>query len=109
MRLRYPRDGTAALIERTYMTGVHGIAADHGTSEGDTTPAACIPLRIKDRVVGVLVIFSLLAQKTAFSEVDFEFFKMIGAHAATALYGALMYLAADQKLPTIDPLIELGL
>ncbi len=109
LKLDTPRDGTAALIERTYLTGVPYIAADHGTSGGDTTPAACIPLRIEDRVVGVLVIFSLLAQKTAFSEVDFEFFKMIGAHAATALYGALMYLAADQKLPTIDPLIELGL
>ena len=34
--------------------------------------------------------------------VDFELFKMLAAHAATALVGAMLYAHADGKLPGVD-------
>ncbi len=47
---------------------------------------ACIPLKLDDHVVGVIAIFSLLAQKSGLEAVDFELFDLLSAHAATSLY-----------------------
>jgi nitrate/nitrite-specific signal transduction histidine kinase len=35
-------------------------------------PMVCIPLKIKEHVIGVLVIYKLLIQKTAFAELDYR-------------------------------------
>jgi GAF domain-containing protein len=56
-------------------------------------------MHFDDRVVGVIVIHTVFPQKPSFGAVDFELFKMLGAHAASALAGALLYAAADTKLP----------
>jgi len=47
---------------------------------------ACIPLKLDDKVVGVIGIFRLLQQKQALEPVDFELFDLLGSHAASALY-----------------------
>jgi GAF domain-containing protein len=47
---------------------------------------ACIPLKLDDKVVGVIGIFRLLQQKQALDPVDFELFDLLTSHAATALY-----------------------
>jgi len=47
---------------------------------------ACIPLKLDDKVVGVIAIFRLLQQKQALEPVDFELFDLLGSHAASALY-----------------------
>ena len=47
---------------------------------------ACIPLKLDDRVVGVIGIFGLLQQKQGLEPVDFELFDLLGSHAASALY-----------------------
>ena len=52
--------------------------------------------------VGVIVVYELLPQKERFVAVDFELFKMLAAHAATALVGAMLYAHADGKLPGVD-------
>jgi hypothetical protein len=48
--------------------------------------AACVPLRIGDRVIGAIVVYELLAHKAAIEEGDVELFNLLAMHAATALY-----------------------
>ena len=45
-------------------------------------------MRSTTALVGVIVIYALLAQKERFVTVDLELFKLLGAHAAAALVGA---------------------
>jgi GAF domain-containing protein len=47
---------------------------------------ACIPLKLDDRVIGVIAIFGLLPQKQGLAPVDFELFDLLATHAATALF-----------------------
>ena len=48
-------------------------------------PIACIPLRIADRVIGVVAIYRLLEQRERFTPANFELFTLLAGHAATAL------------------------
>jgi hypothetical protein len=70
-------------------------------------PPAVFPLQIDDNVVGVVAIFRSFAQKTKFSTVDFELFKLLGQHAAAALMGSGLYAQADRKLPGPEAFGEL--
>ncbi|HEV2721355.1 MAG TPA: diguanylate phosphodiesterase, partial [Thermoanaerobaculia bacterium] len=47
---------------------------------------ACIPLKLDDRVVGVIGIFRLLQQKQGLEPLDFELFDLLSSHAASALF-----------------------
>jgi len=47
---------------------------------------ACIPLKLDDRVIAVIAIFSLLQQKTGLEPLDFELFDLLASHGATALH-----------------------
>ena len=67
----------------------------------------CIPLKIKEHVIGVLVIYSLLMQKKGFNRVDFELFSMLAGHAATAIFSSRLYAQSERKLSTIQGFIEL--
>jgi hypothetical protein len=58
-------------------------------------PLIIVPLKIRDKVVGALIIWDLLSQKTALADVDYELFNLLAAHAASALQGA--WLAAELK------------
>jgi len=58
-------------------------------------PVIVVPLKIRERVVGVVIIWDLLSQKTALADVDYELFNLLAAHAASALQGA--WLAAELK------------
>ena len=70
-------------------------------------PLVCIPLKIKEHVIGVLVIYSLLMQKKGFNRVDFELFSMLAGHAATAIFSSRLYAQSERKLSTIQGFIEL--
>jgi GAF domain-containing protein len=63
------------------------------------SPPAVFPLQIDDNIVGVVAIFRSFAQKTKFSTVDFELFKLLGQHAAAALMSSGLYAQAERKLP----------
>jgi hypothetical protein len=102
-----PPKGGAAVLERVFLTGVPFIEEGDLGHTGLDSPAACVPMRIEDRTLGVIVIHELLPQKERFVSVDFELFKMLAAHGATALAGALLYLSADGKLPPLDAFREL--
>jgi nitrate/nitrite-specific signal transduction histidine kinase len=99
--------------------GVIGSAAKAGESfyrSGDPTdlksvdylnPLVVIPLKIKEHVIGVIVIYKLLVQKGAFTPVDYELFTMLAGHAATALFSSKLYSQSERKLTTIQSFLDL--
>ena len=72
-----------------------------------THPLVCIPLKIKDQVIGVIVLYKLLPQKTQFANVDYELFTLLAGHAATAIFSSRLYTDAERKLHTIKGFMEL--
>lgn len=70
-------------------------------------PLVCIPLKIKEHVIGVIVIYKLLVQKKAFTNVDYELFTLLAGHAATAVFSSRLYSDSERKLSTIQGFIDL--
>jgi transcriptional regulator with GAF, ATPase, and Fis domain len=70
-------------------------------------PLVCIPLKIKEHVIGVIVIYKLLVQKDEFTSVDYELFTLLAGHAATAVFSSRMYSDSERKLSTIQGFIDL--
>ncbi len=70
-------------------------------------PLVCIPLKIKEHVIGVIVIYKLLVQKSRFAEVDYELFTLLAGHAATAIFSSKLYSESERKLSTIQGFIDL--
>lgn len=99
--------------------GAIGAAAKSGESfyrDGDPTnlqgvdyvhPLVVIPLKIKEHVIGVIVIYKLLVQKQEFTNVDYELFTMLAGHAATALFSSKLYSQSERKLTTIQSFLDL--
>lgn len=54
-------------------------------------PAATVPLRLQDRVVGALAIFRTLEQKAAFIHTDHELLKLLSTQAMSALIAARLF------------------
>jgi GAF domain-containing protein len=54
-------------------------------------PIACIPLKAFGRVIGVIVIYHLLAHKPTFSQTDFELFSLMAEHAASAIVTTMIF------------------
>jgi hypothetical protein len=98
-----PPPGAPTLVERVFLTGVAHVA--EGRLADLTEAVACVPMKIGDGTIGVIVIYSVLPQKECFLPVDFELFKLLGAHAATALMGALLHAQNGGKLPGVDALL----
>lgn len=77
-------------------------------SENEVNPAVCIPLKINENVIGILVIFSLFEQKQEkLTRVDYELFSMLAGHAATALFSSKLYSQSERKLSTIQGFLDL--
>jgi transcriptional regulator with GAF, ATPase, and Fis domain len=70
-------------------------------------PIVCIPLKIKEHVIGVIAIYKLLVQKDEFTNVDYELFTLLAGHAATAIFSSRMYSDSERKLSTIQGFIDL--
>jgi transcriptional regulator with GAF, ATPase, and Fis domain len=71
------------------------------------SPMVCIPLKIKDQCIGVLVLYKLLMQKKAFADVDYELFTLLAGHAATAVFSSRLYSDSERKLNTIQGFLDL--
>jgi GAF domain-containing protein len=91
-----PSGVVEAAVERALLTGVAHVS----TGDAPVAPAACVPLMLGDRAVGVVVVYQLLEQKRRFLTVDRELFKLLGAHAAVALAGAYHFGRAGERIPT---------
>ncbi len=98
--------------------GTIGRAAKEGTNhfaakirhEGPVDlldPMVCIPLKIKEHVIGVIAIYKLLIQKEKFTPLDLELFTLLAGHAATATFASRLYSESERKLSTIQGFIEL--
>ena len=70
-------------------------------------PIVCIPLKIKEHVIGVIAIYKLLVQKNQFTNVDYELFTLLAGHAATAVFSSRLYSDSERKLSTIQGFIDL--
>jgi transcriptional regulator with GAF, ATPase, and Fis domain len=71
-------------------------------------PIVCIPLKIKDKIIGTLVVFSLFEQKKKkLNRVDYELFSMLAGHAATALFSSRLYSQSERKLSTLQGFLKL--
>jgi hypothetical protein len=79
-------EGLIGAAARDGHTCVFDAAPDVGRLPHERDLTACVVLRLGDVVTGVLAIFRLLPQKTAFGPLDRELFDLLGTHAATALF-----------------------
>ncbi len=70
-------------------------------------PIVCIPLKIKEHVIGVISIYKLLTQKAGFNNVDYELFNLLAGHAATAIFSSRLYTQSERKLTTIQGFLDL--
>jgi hypothetical protein len=96
----------AGPIGKAYATGCAQWVEGDATTGTVDAPAACIPLRIQDRTAGVIVVFATFEQKPAFVDVDFELFKLLGAHAASALVASRLFALHDARLPSLDAFVD---
>lgn len=71
-------------------------------------PPAVIPLMVDESLVGAIAIFATLGQKSRFSTMDFELFKLLGQHAAAALVSACLFSKAERKLPGLEAFLDLS-
>jgi transcriptional regulator with GAF, ATPase, and Fis domain len=96
------------IIGGVAQSGENYFADDIENYERDfQSPMVCISLKIKDEVIGVIVIYKLLTQKSTFADVDYELFTLLAGHAATAIFSSRLYSQADRKLSTMQGFIEL--
>jgi len=96
------------IIGQMAKTGENYFIDDLDAYEKDLLhPIVCIPLKIKEHVIGVIVIYKLLIQKSQFAEVDFELFSLLAGHAATAIFSSKLYSESERKLTTIQGFLDM--
>ncbi len=64
-------------------------------------PVIAAPIKIADKVVGIISVWELLAQKSALVDVDFELFNLLGDHAGAALQGAKLHTELQGRPPAL--------
>jgi hypothetical protein len=79
--------GESARSGQRFVRGQSSLAG----SRSERTLTASIPLKLDERVVGAIGIFTLLQQKSGFEAVDFELFDLLASHAASALFCTRMF------------------
>jgi hypothetical protein len=83
------------------------VAREALDDEDSSEPLVSIPLRVGDRAIGAIALYSLLVQKDKFSGLDHELFALLAGHAATAMLAAQLHGQSERKLNTMQGLIEL--
>jgi chemotaxis protein CheD len=80
-------DSDAGIVGAVATTGKPFIrrAGGAGVPGSDASITACLPLRIRGSVVGVLAIFRLLPHKAALEDGDLALFDLLSTHVASAL------------------------
>jgi putative methionine-R-sulfoxide reductase with GAF domain len=95
-------------LGQALLKGAASVSDNDPTAGTVDCPAAIIPLTVDEKTVGVIAIFSTLAQKKRFDTVDFELFKLLGQHAAAALVSASLFAHTDRKLPGLEAFLDLS-
>jgi hypothetical protein len=78
--------GLIGAAVRDGQTCIFDLTDEPGRLPHERDLTACVVLRLDGAVTGVLAIFRLLPQKTAFGPLDRELFDLLATHAATALF-----------------------
>lgn len=90
-----PRPLGEGIVGRIAQSGeAHFGGIPGGERTAADEPVIAIPLRFGDRVVGAIAVWEFLSQKTELAEVDYEIFRLLGAHAASALEAARLVAEA---------------
>lgn len=90
---------------------VVGSIPDTSSYSDINKPLACIPLKIKDHVIGLIAIYSLYIKKSAFTQKDRENFELLAHHSAIAIFTSRAYTIEKKakSLSRYDYLILLGI
>ncbi|MCP4600612.1 MAG: GAF domain-containing protein [Proteobacteria bacterium] len=73
-------------IGEAAMTKLHYVADLDSWKPGE--PLACIPMVLGEETIGVIAIMGFFEQKERFVDIDFEFFKLLAIHSASAIVGS---------------------
>ena len=66
------------------------------SGQGETgRPLACIPMIFGNETIGVIFILGFFEQKKRFEDIDFEFFKLLATHSASAIVAAGLMASAE--------------
>jgi hypothetical protein len=85
------------VIGTIVQTGERRLLKPEGSADVFSAPSAVIPLVVGPDVIGVINIYKLLQQKESFSDIDEELFNLLGAHAATAIFTAMLHLERGSR------------
>lgn len=87
------------------LTGLAQVASS--LEEGSlVAPLAVVPMLVEGRAVGAIAITRMLEQKTRWAPLDQELFKLIGAHAGTALIAANLYSGEMGPMPALAGFVD---
>jgi hypothetical protein len=96
-------------IGLVYQTGDAVIDEEGDPSRGTfDKPPAILPLSVDDHVIGVITIFSTLAQKNRFTTLDYELFTLLRRQAAAALVSASLFTLAERRIPGLEAFMDLS-
>jgi nitrate/nitrite-specific signal transduction histidine kinase len=104
---RFPRMPLGSGVVGSTVESGQTACGDTHSSEDLERPIVCIPLRVGERPIGAIAIFSLLSQKEGFTPLDHELFTLLAGHAATAILAAQLHGNSERKLNTIQGFIDL--
>lgn len=95
-------------LEREAVGERRTVFAEPGAdAAGENPPICATPLFFRDRLVGVLTIYSLLSHKKSFSGLDRELFDLLGDQAALAIVSSQCFVSVDRKLKTVQGFLDL--
>ena len=88
------------LIGTAASTGESVIRREGGSldRDGDDAITACIPMKLGQRVLGVITIFRLLPHKGGLNSVDLDLLDLLSTHAAVALLFTRLYSEMDHPI-----------
>jgi len=96
-------------IGQVYQSGDAAIDEEGDLSGGSIgNPPAILPLSMDERVIGVIAIFSTLAQKNRFTTLDYELFTLLRRQAAAALVSASLFALAERRIPGLEAFMDLS-
>jgi nitrate/nitrite-specific signal transduction histidine kinase len=75
-------------LARAVRTGKTVVVSDETRSEDEPHLTACVPLKLRERVIGVIAVFQLLPQKPRLEALDHDLFELLTTAGATALHNA---------------------
>ena len=96
-------------VGQVHQSGDAAIDEEGDPSQGTiANPPAILPLSIDERVIGVIAIFSTLAQKNRFTTLDYELFTLLRRQAAAALVSASLFTVAERRIPGLEAFMDLS-